>query len=64
MNNEQEVKKCRIKWNDTGEEVEVLIAMSIDINEDDNIFYYCNGQSNFDSLFIKGVEDFTIIEVL
>jgi hypothetical protein len=62
----KEVKRCIIKWNDTEDEEEVLIAMYIDINEDedDNIFFYCDSQSNFESLFIKGLEDFMIIEVL
>ena len=68
MNNleQKEVKRCIIRWNDTEEEEEVLIAMYIDINEDedDNIFFYCDRKSNFESLFTKGVEDFMIVEVL
>lgn len=61
----EEIKKCRIKWHDTKEEQDVLISLTKEVKENDNdIFFYCNGTGEFWSLTEEdNGEDFTIVKV-
>ena len=54
---------CSIVWKDTNEEEDVKIQLSADSNsdEDDGIFFYCNGLGALKSLTEFGVEDFIVI---
>lgn len=42
---EPEYVECQIVWKDTGDDQRTTIKLSLSINDDDNdnVFYYCNG---------------------
>lgn len=42
---EPEYVECQIAWKETGDDERVTIKLSLSINDDDNdnVFYYCNG---------------------
>lgn len=49
---EPEYVECQIVWKDTGDDQRKTIKLSLSINDDDNdnVFYYCNGIESFKSL--------------
>lgn len=61
---EPEIANCRIAWKDGEEGYDVKIQLSVDSNpdEDDDIFFYCNGLNDLKSLATFGGEDFIVIE--
>jgi hypothetical protein len=62
----EQFKKCRIRWVDDRSESDVTIKIGeYDKEFDDFIFFYCDSESDFESLMEghQGVEEFEIIEV-
>lgn len=49
---EPEYVECQIVWKDTGDDQRTTIKLSLSINDDDNdnVFYYCNGIESLKSL--------------
>lgn len=61
---EPEYVECQIVWKETGNEQRKTIKLSLSINDDDNddVFYYCSG-SNMDWLFgCLGNENFYVCQ--
>lgn len=58
---EPEYSECQIVWKDTGDDRRVTIKLSLGINDDDNVFYYCNGIESLKSLVEYGVRGFIVI---
>lgn len=56
---EPEYVECQIVWKDTGDDRRTTIKLSLSINDDDNdnVFYYCNGIESLKSLVEYGVGD-------
>ena len=57
--------KADIVWKDTGDFIDgVIFKLSTDVdpNEDDYIFYYCDGEEELISLTKDGMEDFVILK--
>lgn len=57
--------KADIVWKDTGDFIDgVIFKLSTDVdpNEDDYIFYYCDGEEELLSLTKDGMEDFVILK--
>ena len=54
---------CTIQWKDDGESHDDIIKLSCDVGDDDDlIFFYVNGISDFESLTESGSgEDFIVI---
>lgn len=59
---EPEYVECQIVWKKTGDEQRKTIKLSLDINDDDNddVFYYCNGIESFKQLTEYGVGEFIV----
>lgn len=58
--------RCCIQWHDDFGCANVTIALfpyDVDVKDDDDIFFYCNGLEDFLRLFSEEGEDFTIREV-
>lgn len=65
-NSEPEFVRCCIQWHDDFGCANVTIALfpyDIDVKDDDDIFFYCNGLEDFLRLFSETGEDFTIREI-
>lgn len=56
--------ECQIVWKDTGDDRRTTIKLSLSINDDDNdnVFYYCNGIESLRSLVEYGVGEFIVID--
>lgn len=56
---------CGITWKDTNKQEDVKIQLSCDSNPDkeDDIFFYCNSLTGFESLCEFGGEDFIVTEM-
>ena len=64
--NEPNYANCQVIFNDSQEKCEVTIKLSCDAtpDEDDNIFYYCNGINDLCTLTVNNNgEDFRIIDI-
>lgn len=61
---EPEYAECQIVWKDTGDDQRTTIKLSLSINDDDNdnVFYYCNGIESLKSLVEYGVGEFIVID--
>lgn len=61
---EPEYVECQIVWKDTGDDQRTTIKLSLSINDDDNdnVFYYCNGIESLKSLVEYGVGEFIVID--
>lgn len=61
---EPEYVECQIVWKDTGDDRGTTIKLSLSINDDDNdnVFYYCNGIESLKSLVEYGVGEFIVID--
>lgn len=61
---EPEYVECQIVWKDTGDDRRTTIKLSLSINDDDNdnVFYYCNGIESLRSLVEYGVGEFIVID--
>lgn len=59
---EPEYVECQIVWEKTGNEQRKTIKLSLGINDDDNddVFYYCNGIESFKQLTEYGVGEFIV----
>lgn len=59
---EPEYVECQIVWKKTGDEQRKTIKLSLGINDDDNddVFYYCNGIESFKQLTEYGVGEFIV----
>lgn len=60
---EPEYVECQIVWKDTGDDQRTTIKLSLSINDDDNdnVFYHCNGIESLKSLVEYGVGEFIVI---
>lgn len=58
-----EYVECQIVWKDTGDDQRTTIKLSLSINDDDNdnVFYHCNGIESLKSLVEYGVGEFIVI---
>ena len=57
---------CVVEYTDTRDTVEVIIKLSCDVveEEDDSIFFYCNGLNDLKSMTDEGTGcDFVITEI-
>lgn len=55
---------CQIVWRDTQDTDDVMIKLTLDIGEEDNIFFYCNhGIDELKELIRNGAEEFFIISI-
>lgn len=61
---EPEYVECQIVWKDTGDDRGTTIKLSLSINDDDNdnVFYYCNGIESLKLLVEYGVGEFIVID--
>lgn len=61
---EPEYVECQIVWKDTGDDQRTTIKLSLSINDDDNdnVFYHCNGIESLKSLVEYGVGEFIVID--
>lgn len=52
----------KIVWKETGDDKRVTIKLSLSINDDDNdnVFYYCNGIESFQQLAEYGMREFIV----
>lgn len=59
---EPEYVECQIAWKETGDEQRKTIKLSLSINDDDNddVFYYCNGIESFKQLAEYGMGEFIV----
>lgn len=59
---EPEYVECQIAWKETGDDERVTIKLSLSINDDDNdnVFYYCNGIESFKQLAEYGMGEFIV----
>ena len=59
---EPEYVECQIVWKETGDDKRVTIKLSLSINDDDNdnVFYYCNGIESFQQLAEYGMREFIV----
>lgn len=59
---EPEYVECQIVWKETGNEQRETIKLSLSINDDDNddVFYYCNGIESFKQLTEYGMGEFIV----
>lgn len=59
---EPEYVECQIVWKETGNEQRETIKLSLSINDDDNddVFYYCNGIESFKQLAEYGMREFIV----
>lgn len=59
---EPEYVECQIVWKKTGDEQRKTIKLSLGINDDDNddVFYYCNGIESFKQLTEYGMGEFIV----
>lgn len=59
---EPEYVECQIVWKETGDEQRKTIKLSLSINDDDNddVFYYCNGIASFKQLAEYGMGEFIV----
>lgn len=59
---EPEYVECQIVWKETGDDKRVTIKLSLSINDDDNdnVFYYCNGIESFQQLAEYGMRKFIV----
>ena len=67
MPHSQIIKLCRIEFKDDGSQLDVNIAIPLDVlDNDDDIFYYCNSLEELESLKNDegGINDFIIKEIL
>lgn len=58
---------CVIRFNDDGNTIETTIKLDcgVDEDEDDEIFFYCNGLNDLKGLTEEGPgTDFTVIEII
>ena len=61
---EPEYVECQIVRKETGDEQRKTIKLSLSINDDDNdnVFYHCNGIESLKSLVEYGVGEFIVID--
>lgn len=59
---EPEYVECQIVWKKTGDDKRATIKLSLSINDDDNddVFYYCNGIESFKQLAEYGMGEFIV----
>lgn len=59
---EPEYVECQIVWKETGDDKRATIKLSLSINDDDNddVFYYCNGIESFKQLAEYGMGEFIV----
>lgn len=59
---EPEYVECQIVWKGTGDDKRTTIKLSLSINDDDNddVFYYCNGIESFKQLAEYGMGEFIV----
>lgn len=59
---EPEYVECQIVWKETGDDKRVTIKLSLSINDDDNdaVFYDCNGIESFQQLAEYGMGEFIV----
>ena len=58
--------QCVVEYTDTRDTLEVTIKLSCDVveEEDDTIFFYCNGLNDFISMTDEGTGcDFVIVDI-
>lgn len=56
---------CRIMWLDNEESEDVKIQLSVGSDdENDDIFFYCNGLNDLKGLTERGSEDFIVAECI
>jgi len=59
---EPEYVECQIVWKDTGNDQRKTMKLSLSINDDDNVFCYCNGIESLKLLVEYGVGEFIVID--
>lgn len=59
---EPEYVECQIVWKKTGDDKRATIKLSLSISDDDNddVFYYCNGIESFKQLAEYGMGEFIV----
>ena len=59
---EPEYVECQIVWKETGDDKRTIIKLSLSINDDDSddVFYYCNGIESFKQLAEYGMGEFIV----
>ncbi len=57
--------KCRIKYLDDNSQLEVMIKLSEEVEDNDEIFYYCSSMDEFMTLFCTNTAtDFIVIDIV